>query len=135
MKRRLLAFALCIGCTAAAMADDWVYPYLLLQATDGSITALPADMIEEITIDNGKLVVTMLPATVDHSQRFELSSLQSMQFSTDATEADAIHDVDNDADDRTIQMYDLQGRPLQHRPQRGIYIKKQHGKTTKEWVK
>ena len=117
----------------AGYADDYAYPYLVFETTEGTQTSVAVEGIT-FTIANGQLVAG--------GQTFALSQLSKMYFSTTTT---GITNVNTDNDDNgSVDVYDLNGRKVLSNGHfsmgisqlpKGIYIVKSAKSTYKIAVK
>ncbi len=121
MKRLIFAILL-TGGAMAATADNYDYPYLTFENSDGSATSVSVESLT-ITVSDGKLVAG--------DKTFTLASLSKMYFSTEAT---GIENVNDASQQGAARYYDLQGRMVEN-PAHGVFIKKVNGKTTKVVLK
>jgi hypothetical protein len=122
MMKRLIFAILLTGGAMAATADNYDYPYLTFENSDGSATSVSVESLT-ITVSDGKLVAG--------DKTFTLASLSNMYFSTEATGIENVNDASQQGEAR---YYDLQGRMVEN-PAHGVFIKKVNGKTTKVVLK
>lgn len=127
MKRILLTATCVIGLTTAKAYD---YPYLVFQTVDGTATAVDVNDLT-IAVNGSSIVVTNGSGT----QAFTLSELSKMYFSATA----GISEVQSDKE-QAVEVYSLSGQSLgtyddlstaRQQLERGIYIVKANGKTSK----
>ncbi len=131
MKRILLVASLIVG-IGSVQADEYQYPYLVLQTSDGSSKALSVESLT-LTVSDGQLIATNSAGT----QTFTLSELSSMRFSESAT---AVTEIEVETAEETVEVFSLAGVAmgsydnLQSAEQAlpaGIYIVKSNQKTSK----
>ena len=80
MKKIVFLMIMIMAGWLTATADDYQYPYLVFQATDGTTTEVAVSSLT-MTVSNGKLVLT----NSDGSQQLTLSDLAKMYFKTSST--------------------------------------------------
>lgn len=107
------------------------YGYLVFTLSDGTTKNITSTGVN-ITFADGKLTATAGTETV----AVELASLTKMEFSNDGTTGISSVNCDFEAAEGT-EIYDVNGRrmPSGSNLQRGVYIIKSNGKTTKVQVK
>lgn len=129
-KALLLALSLSVG--LGAMAYD--YPYLNFKTVSGTEKSISVEDLN-ITISDGKLLVT----NAGGSETFELTQLESMQFSEYMSSAEVAI-----ADDAEVEVYSLLGvsygkfsniESVKSSLEPGIYLVKSGVKTIKIAVK
>lgn len=81
--KKLLFLPLVMLGALVAHADDYDYPYLSVQKSDGTVEALAVNSLV-LTISNGQLVATNTNGT----HTFNLAELNKMFFSSNATGID-----------------------------------------------
>lgn len=145
MKKGLFFLLATMGLTTAH-ADNYDYPYLTLQQSDGTLQSVSVESLV-LTISDGKLLVT----NTDGSQTFTLTALSQMHFSaTDETgntdDSGQATSIINAPTTLTapVEVYTLSGISLgtfenipqaQATLQRGIYVVKSGSQTLKIAVK
>lgn len=143
--KKVLLMMVTLACITTAKAtgrrtllgnEAYDYPYLTLQANDGSLTSLSVESLT-ITISNGELVVT----NGDGTQTFPLASLNKMFFAETAETTGISEAIETD---ETVCVYSLNGISLGTYPSMraarsalrpGFYIMKTSSKTIKLSVK
>lgn len=132
MKKFLFLLFIMIG-TLSAHADDYTYPYLVFETTDGTKTSVAVDGIT-FTIADGQLVAG--------GQTFSLADLSKMYFSTTTTGITNVNDSDNVNGE--VSIYTLSGISLgkfqnvdaaKTALNKGIYVVKSANTTYKIAVK
>ncbi|MBQ9649509.1 MAG: hypothetical protein IJV25_03715 [Prevotella sp.] len=128
MKKTILTLMMVIA-AVTAQADDYDYPYLTFETTDGTVQTISVISLT-IKIADGNLVATNGEGT----QTFSLKDLSKMYFSSEGTTA--IHSIDNGQLTMDSEVYDLQGhRVTKDQMRRGVYIVKSKERTYKMIVK
>ena len=128
MKKTILTLMMVIA-AVTAQADDYDYPYLTFETTDGTVQTISVISLT-IKIADGNLVAT----NGEGSQTFSLKDLSKMYFSSEGTTA--IHSIDNGQLTMDSEVYDLQGhRVTKDQMRRGVYIVKSKERTYKMIVK
>ncbi|MBQ7686461.1 MAG: T9SS type A sorting domain-containing protein [Bacteroidaceae bacterium] len=132
MKKIFLLFLMLVG-TLSIHADD-AYPYLTFETTDGAKASVAVDSLS-LSIKG-----TTLRAG---DKQFTLSNLSKMYFSTEDETTAGIENVNDN--DNYIEVYDLQGKKVESemvngkwlngKLPRGIYIVKMKDKTYKLMVR
>ena len=121
--------------TLSIHADD-AYPYLTFETTDGAKAS--------VAVDSLSLSIKGTTLTAGDKQ-FTLSNLSKMYFSTEDETTAGIENVNDNENDNYIEVYDLQGKEvecemvngkwLNGKSPRGIYIVKMKDKTYKLMVR
>lgn len=114
MKKTILSAMLVAGLSANA----YDYPYLAIQASDGTLTALSVESLE-LTVSGSQLIAVNESGT----QAFSLSDLSKMFFSADGT-ASGISETIGTPTEAKCEYYDLHGRKLTEMPRKGMFIVK-----------
>lgn len=130
MKKKISILTLLLVLTTTLRAAD--YQYLVFTLTDGTTQSITATDLT-LTFSDGTL--TAKSGTFNLS--LPLTDLSKMEFSNDSsTTGISTLKADIKLDEQT-EVYDLNGRRLPNSTQlqRGIYIIKNNGKTTKVQVK
>ena len=132
MKKSLLLFFAMMGLTAT-QADNYDYPYLVFQQSDGTVQSVAVESLV-LTIDNGQLVATNASGT----QSFTLSQLSQMYFATNVT---AIGEVETATiTDQPVEVFTLAGTAVgkfenisqaKAALSKGIYVVKSESQTLK----
>lgn len=131
MKKKYFLLALLTILTSTLRASD--YQYLVFTLTDGTTRSITAQSLT-LTFENGNL--TAQSGTT--SLTIALLQLSSMEFSNDgSTTVISTVSADGIQNDTDAEVYDFDGRRITTGTtlQRGIYIIKRNGQTTKVQVK
>jgi len=127
MKKALLTLLMVVA-SLGVQADDYAYPYLAFQASDGTVTTVSVESLT-MTVSNGQLVAVNSNGT----QTYTLSDLSAMYFTTEVS--DGVNDIKVEISDDD-EVYDLQGRKMTRDQMRhGIYVIKTQSGTRKVTVK
>lgn len=123
-----------MGALTAQASGGSDYPYLTFETTDGAKASIPVSSLT-MTINGNTLTVG--------DQQFTLTNLAKMYFSTNDETAAGIENVNDN--DNYIEVYDLQGKNVESEKvngkwlngklPRGIYIVKMKDKTYKLMVR
>lgn len=131
MKKKYFLLALLTILTSTLRASD--YQYLVFTLTDGTTRSITAQDLT-LTFTGGNLTAQ----SGTESLTIPLTSLTKMAFSNDGSTT-GISTISSDGiqTDADAEVYDLNGRriPSNTTLQRGIYIIKRNGQTTKVQVK
>lgn len=130
MKKKIFILSILALLTTTLRAAD--YQYLVFTLTDGTTQSITATNLT-LTFANGTLTATSGTSTLS----LPLTNLSKMEFSNDgSTTGISTLKADVKLDEQT-EVYDMNGRRLPNSTQlqRGIYIIKNNGKTTKVQVK
>ena len=134
MKKGILLFLLLATPLSWAMADDYIYPYLLFTDKDGVETTVSVNELV-ITFSDGQLVVTNGDGTV----AFPLASLATMKF-TDTATTTAVECLPVEATGTPIEVFTVAGtrvgiyeseQQARLSLKRGLYVIKSKNKTYK----
>lgn len=126
MKKTLFCLMTLLGTLTAQAAD---YPYLTFELTDG--TKASVSVLSDVTLSFSGTTLTA------GSQKFELSNLSKMYFTTsDESSTTGISEVMKADLDEATDIYDLQGHKIsKDQMRRGIYIIKTKNGTFKVNIK
>lgn len=128
MKKTILTLMTVIA-AVTAQADDYDYPYLAFETTNGTVQTVSVTSLT-IKISDGNLVATNGEGT----QTFSLKDLSMMYFSSEGTTA--IKGVETAVSLDDADIYDLQGHQVtKDQMRRGVYIVKSKERTYKMIVK
>lgn len=114
--------------TLTAQADNTTYPYLIVETTAGTTTAIDVSSVAvPLTFSGTTLKVG--------DKTFTLTDLSKMYFST-SNETTGISEITTADLDEVTDIYDLQGRKVsKDQMRRGIYVIKTNKGTFKVNVK
>lgn len=133
MKKGIVALLCVLGVMTASSAE-YEYPYMVMQATDGTAESIAAESLV-ITVSGGQLVAVNNSGT----QRFTLSELEKMYFSTSETSIVMLCSSEEDAGSE-VEVVSVTGVVLgrftsvseaRAAMKRGIYVLKSAGETIK----
>lgn len=127
MKKTLFMLLTMMG-TLTALADNTTYPYLIVETTAGTTTA--------IDVSSAAVPLTFSGTTLKVGDKtFTLTDLSKMYFST-SNETTGISEITTADLDEVTDIYDLQGRKVsKDQMRRGIYVIKTNKGTFKVNVK
>jgi hypothetical protein len=136
MKKVLFVFFLFVP-AVMAQADDYAYPYLTMEKTDGATASFSVNDLK-ITFDSGTLKLV----NVSTSESYTLTELSKMYFAKTST---GIADVMADTDDSEVEVFTVSGIDMgkyenvntaKTKLTRGVYVvKSKNGKLQKIAVK
>ncbi len=126
MKKALLLLVIMIG-ALSVHADDYTYPYLTFETTDGSKASVSVSGLS-ITISGTTLTAG--------SKSFTLTNLSSMHFSTTDESTTGISEIMTSDLNEATEIYDLRGMKVSKDQMRhGVYVVKTKNGTFKVNVK
>lgn len=134
MKKCLILFAIAV-CALAVRADEFAYPYLVLEASDGTLTSVSVASLT-LKFEESSLVLINDAG----SRNFALSGLKKMYFATTPT---AISPLKNNVNEN-VEVWTMTGLSLgvfdsisevQQTLSRGVYVVKSERGTFKIAVK
>ena len=134
MKKCLIFFAIAV-CALSVRADEFAYPYLVLEASDGTLTSVSVASLT-LKFEESSLVLTNDAG----SRNFALSGLKKMYFATKPT---AISTSKNNVNEN-VEVWTMTGLSLgvfdsiseaQQTLSRGVYVVKSERGTFKIAVK
>ena len=103
MKKVLFVFFL-FAPAVMAQADDYVYPYLTVEKTDGTVASFSVNDFK-ITFDSGTLKIV----NISVSESYTLTELSKMYFAKTST---GIADVMADTDNSEVEVFTLSGTDM-----------------------
>ena len=129
MKKKIFILTILTAITTTLKAAD--YQYLMFTLTDGTTQSITATGLT-LTFSDGNLTAKSGTTTLT----LALTDLTKMEFSDNGSTGISTLKADVTLDEKT-EVYDLNGRrlPNSSQLQRGVYIIKSNGKTTKVQVK